>query len=425
MAQQNSSISELETARDESLRSMDYRQRHDFSLVEVLTRFAYRKWLIAKFTVASAALAVILAFVLPVRYAATTKMMPPQQAPSSAALLTNQLANGSAGSLSLLAGLGAGLKSPNDVYIGMLTARPIADAIIDKFQLVKVYRSKDRTAARKELARNTDVISEKSGFISVSVSDRDRQRAADMANAYTGELRALTKDLAVTEASQRRLYFETQLSQAKDALVAAEGTFQQVQQSKGLVQLDAQAKGMIEELGSLRAQVAAREVEIESMRTYSTEQNPKLQIAEQELSSLKGQVARFEGRNGGPGFTNIGLEDVPGAGMDYLRAEHELAYRRALYDMLMKQYDAAKLDESRDATIIQVVEPAIPPDRKSSPKRILIVLLITACGFFLSCVSVLVMWWNELVDAEPELSKQKQELKRALLTKKQSTRVAV
>jgi uncharacterized protein involved in exopolysaccharide biosynthesis len=238
-----------------------------------------------------------------------------------------------------------------------------------------------------------------------------------MANAYTDELRILTKSLAVTEASQRRLFYEEQLKQAKEALVAAELAFQQVQQQKGLVQLDAQAKAMIEGISALRAQVAAKQVEVQALRSYSTEQNPDVQLAERELTSLQAEEARLEQSNHSPGIAGLGLGNVPAAGLEYLRAAHELAYRQALFDMLLKQYDAARLDEAKEAAIIQVVEPAIEPDRKSSPKRALIVLLFTFVGFFAGCVLALFLWWKELAQVNPITARQIHEFRNALTGK--------
>jgi tyrosine-protein kinase Etk/Wzc len=388
---------------------------HEVSLMDVLTQLAYRKWLIAKVTGIAALAGVTICLVLPVRYTATTKIMPPQQTQSTASLMMNQLANIGAGSLAAVAGGSLGLKNPNDIYVGLLSSRPIADAVIHRFDLAKVYHAKDMTAARKRLAHSTVVVSEKTGFIAVSVTDKDKSRVAGMANAYTDELRILTKSLAMTEASQRRLFYEDQLRQAKDALVSAEVSFQQVQQSKGLVQLDAQAKAMIESLALLRAQVAAREVEVQALRSYSTEHNPQLELAEGELSSLRAEGARMEQRNHSSGFADLGLRDVPGAGMEYLRAEHELKYRQAMFDLLLKQYDAAKLDESKDAAIIQVVEPAIEPDRRSSLNPAMRVLLVTMGGLIAGCVLALITWWKELVRSDPHSSKQLRNLKNAFL----------
>jgi LPS O-antigen subunit length determinant protein (WzzB/FepE family) len=371
--------------------------------------------LIAKVTGIAMLAGVILSLVLPARYTATTKIMPPQQTQSTASMLMmNQLTGVGGGSLAALAGGGLGLKNPNDIYIGLLNSRPIADAIIQRFSLATEYRAKDMTAARKELASNTLVTSEKNGFISVSVTDKDGKRVAEMANAYTDELRILTKSLAVTEASQRRLFYEEQLKQTKDALVAAELAFQQVQQQKGLVQLDAQAKAMIESLTAVRAQVAAKQVEVQALRSYSTEQNPDVQLVERELGSLQAEESRLEQNNHVSGIAGLALGNVPAAGLEYLRASHEVQYQQALFDMLMKQYDAAKLDESKDAAIIQVVELAIEPDHKSTPKRALIVLVATFLGLFAGCILALLLWGKELVQSDPITARRLEELSYAL-----------
>ena len=414
MTGKDSSIEESAVAMDDTSLSKAPAQDYEVSLIDVLTQLAYRKWLIAKVTGVAVLIGLVLCFVLPVRYTSTTKIMPPQQTQSTASLMMNQLTGGAGGSLAALAGGGLGLKNPNDIYVGLLTSRPVADAIILKFNLAKEYHAKDMSSARKELGGDTVVASEKNGFISVSVTDKDRKRVAEMANAYTDELRILTQSLAVTEASQRRLFYEDQLKQAKDALVAAELAFQQVQQQKGLVQLDAQAKAMIESLAALRAKVAAKQVDVQALRSYSTEQNPDVQLAERELASLQAEESRLEQNNHSPGIAGLGLGNVPAAGLDYLRAAHELAYQQALYDMLMKQYDAAKLDEAKEAAIIQVVEPAIEPDRRSSPKRVVIMVLSTMGGLFGGCALALLLWWKKLVQSDPARAMQLQGLAAAL-----------
>jgi tyrosine-protein kinase Etk/Wzc len=211
-----------------------------------------------------------------------------------------------------------------------------------------------------------------------------------------------------------RLFYEDQLRAAKDSLLAAETAFQQVQQKKGLVVLDAQAKAMIEGMAELRAHAAAKQVELQAMRTYSTDRNPQVEIAERELASIQNEIARMEQRNHGPHATDLGLEDVPSAGTDYLRAEHEVKYRQAMFDLLLRQYDAARLDESKEAAIIQVVEPAIEPDRRSSPKRILIVLCSLFAGLLAGCMAALFQWWKDLLKQDPIGRLQVEKLSRAI-----------
>jgi tyrosine-protein kinase Etk/Wzc len=205
------------------------------------------------------------------------------------------------------------------------------------------------------------------------------------------------------------------LKQAKEALVSVELAFQQVQQEKGSVQFDAQAKAMIESFAEPRAKVAAKEVEVQALRSYSTESNPELHLAEQELSSLQAEASRVGQSNHFPGVAEMGLADVPGAGLEYLRADHDLRYRQALFDILLKQHDAARLDEAKDAAIIQVVEPANEPDRKSSPKRVMILVVSTILGLLTGCVVAMALWWKELVQFDLAAAKHFERLQFALM----------
>lgn len=414
MIKQESQVTEAKLTRGQGQTSEERNPGYEITLLQVLTMLARRKWLIAKVTGIAVLIGVVTSLVLPVRYRAVTKLMPPQQAPSSASMLMNQLTSSGASSLAAIAGGGLTLRNPNDLYVGLLNSRPVADAIIQRFGLESIYHSKNMTDARKTLARNTQVDSEKGGFIVVSVTDKDKKRVAYMANAYADQLRTLTQSLAVAEASQRRLFYEERLKQAKDALIAAEIGLQQVEQNRGLVQPDAQAKAMIEGLAALRARVAAKEVELDGLRSYSTDHNPEVELGERELSSLQAEAARLEQRNHSSGFRDMGLADVPGAGLEYLRAEHELKYRQAMFDLLIKQYDAARLDEAKDAAVIQAFEPAIEPDRNSSPQRVLIVMFFTVAGVLVGCLLVPLLCWKEYAQSDPEFVKGLEMLKDAV-----------
>jgi len=418
MIQLDSHISEPEIEMSEESFPEDLTSGFEVSLIEALVQLARYKRLIAMVTGAVILLGVLYCLSLPTLFTSTTKIMTPQQTQSSAALLMSQLTNAGGGSLAAVAGGGLVLKNPNDQYLGLLSSRPVADAIIQEFGLSDEYHAKDMTAARKTLAGRTQMTTEKSGFLAVSVADRDKQRAAAIANAYTEQLRIITKTLAVTEASQRRLFYEQQLQQSREALLAAELAFQQVQQQQGLIQLDAQARAMIDSLAALRAQVAAKQVEVQALRSYATEQNPDVQLAEKELSTLEAEETNLEQHNQVPGIAGLGLGNVPAAGLEYVRAAHEVQYQQALFDMLMKQYDAAKLDESKDAAIIQVVEPAIAANQKSSPHRLLILIGFAIAGFVISCVVVRILWWKNALQSTPQIAKAFGDLRHAFTSGK-------
>ncbi len=381
-----------------------------------LTEIARRKRQIAVATCGGMITGLVLCAALPNRYSATTMLMPPQQTQSTAALLMSQFAGPGGSSLAALAGGGLGLKNPNDIYVGLLESGPVADAILKAFDLRAVYHSRDQTEARTTLAGNTRIHSEKNGFISVTVVDRDQARVALMANMYTEQLRSLTQRLAAAEAYQRRVFYEEQLKEAKDSLIGAETGFEQLQQRSGLVQLDAQAKAMIEGLAGLRAQITTSEVELQAQRSFSTDQNPDLAMTERQLASLKAQAAHLEERSNASSFTGMGLRDVAGVGMEYLRAEHELRYRQAMFDLLIKQYDAARLDEEKDAAVIQVIEPASPPDRRSSPQRVVLLLLATAGGMVAGVLVAAFQTWLEFSKSDPIFVQSIRTLKAAALS---------
>jgi tyrosine-protein kinase Etk/Wzc len=386
------------------------------NFLELATALARRKWFLLKLTLAAGAIGAIVALLLPKWYTAETRILPPQQqAQSSATALLSSLAGSGLGSLASAAGMN--IKNPNDLYMGMLKTRPIADALVRRFDLQKVYRARDLTAARKKLAEETDIVSGKDGMISVSVEDKDKKRAAAMANAYVEELRNLTKGLALTEASQRRLFYEEQLKQAKDDLAGAEVGLKQAQQKSGMIQLDAQAKSIIDAVGGLRARIVAKQVELQALRSFATEQNAQVGVAESELAGMEAELSRMEKQGGGAGSFDLSLKNVPEAGLEYIRAARELKYRETLFEILARQYEVARLDEAHDAALIQVVEPAIEPDRKSFPQRALITVLSALSGLFLACLTVILGQWQAQVQADPQRAAQLKAFTTAVLGK--------
>lgn len=373
-------------------------------LIRALAELWRHRSMIAMVTAASIVLGVLYAIALPTEYTAATKILTPQPTQSTASLLVAQLASSGSGPLAAAAESGLGLKNPNEMYVGLLGSRPVADALIRQFGLQEVFHARDLTAAREKLMAATQITTEKSGLLSISYTDRDRERAARVANAYTDQLRSLTKTMAVTEAAQRWLFYEEQLKQARKDLASSELAFQQVQQKKGMVALSEQTRAIIQSIAALRAQITAKQVEVEALRSYSTDRNPSLELAINELNALRAEQMRLEQHSHSPEVAGPGLQDVPSEGLEYLQAEHEAQYRQAVYDMLMKQYDAARLDEAKDAAVIQVVEPAIVPERKSSPHRSLIVIAFAIAGLLGSCVLVRFQWWKKRLQTDAEIA---------------------
>ena len=364
-------------------------RRDELDLLDLLIALAHRKRVIVGATLGSAVAATIISFLIPNRYTATTKILPPQQAQSSATLLMSQLAGSGLGPLASFAGKDLGLKNPNDIYIGMLKSRTVEDALIAEFDLSRVYRDREMSDTRKDLEKASDIISGKEGLIEISVEDKSPKRAGALANSYVEELRKLTQRLAVTEASQRRLFFEQEVDQTKSELAAAELALKNTEQKTGMIQLDAQARAVIEAVGTLRAQIAGKEVELQAMRSFATEQNPDIVLQERQVAGWREQLASMERQQtSGEGDPIVATAKMPAAALEYVGRYREVKYRETIFELMAKQFEAAKLDEAKEAAVIQVVDPAVEPDKKSSPKRALIIGVATAVVFMLASLFV-------------------------------------
>jgi uncharacterized protein involved in exopolysaccharide biosynthesis len=360
----------------------------EIDLTELFRALSRRRRLILGITAASAAVAVVVSLLLPVYYKAETRILPPQEKGSN---LAAQLL-GQAGGLIALAGGAAGGKSQGELFVAMTKSRTVLDRIVDRFDLMKLYKGKYREDARKNLVGSLTVREDrKSGIISLTVEDRDPKRAADMANAFVEELKSLAGGLAISEAGQRRMFFEDQLRQTKVSLTRAEEDIKGFQQRTGMFQVDAQARAIIEGIARLRAGIAVKEVEAKVLRSFATAQNPDLQRVEEEIRALRIELEKVETSKGSGVDPLMSSGRVPEMGTEYLRKLRQLKYNETIFELLSKQYELAKLDEAKDAVVIQVIDRAVPPERKSGPRRAQIVLLSTVTMLFFSVFIVLLL----------------------------------
>jgi tyrosine-protein kinase Etk/Wzc len=338
----------------------------ELSVFELLIVLVKHKFLLLGLPVAAGIAGLIYSLMLPNVYTASTKLLPPQQSASASSAMLAQL-----GGLGSLVGAAGGYKSSTDLFVGMLKSRTVGDSMVQRFELAKTPGMKYPSEARQTLMGVTNITTGKDGFITIEVDDKDPKRAAEIANAYVDELMKLTQGLAVTEASQRRLFFERQFQQARDNLAKAETRAREGLDRGGLVKVDEQGRAMVETTGRLRGQITVKEVQIGAMRSFAADRNAELLRAEQELEVMKRQLAKIEGEGG----DRPGNRAARGSGMGNLGLLRDVKYYEVIYELLAKQFEMAKIDEAKDSAVIQVLDPAIPPDFRSKPNRRNIVLL--------------------------------------------------
>jgi tyrosine-protein kinase Etk/Wzc len=353
-------------------------------LLEILLILSASRWKIFATTIGAMILGAALAVFLKPVFTATALILPPQQGSAASSML------GQLGSLASFAS-GVAVKNPADVYVGILASRTIADDIISKFSLGTVYDTRTLEDTRKALKSNTRLIATNDGLVHILVDDHTADRASGIANAYVDELYAMNSHLAISEAAQRREFFDRELTGEKVALIAAEDDLRKTAEKTGVIQLNGQAESMIRSIAQLRAQIAAQEVHIQALRTFATDQNPESIQAEQEAGALRTQLAQLEKdpRNTSSGSPEFAAGQVPAVSLEYARKFREFKYHETLFDLLSKQYEAARIDEAKAAPLIQTVDRAIAPDKKSGPPRTILTLGFGVLGFFLACVATL------------------------------------
>jgi len=386
------------------------------TFLAVLVVLARRKWLILWMTIGFAAAACAVSFIIPPEYTATILILPPQQGSSLGSAL------GDLGGLSSLAGLASsalGMKNSADLYVSMLKSESVEDAVIQKYALLREYHKKYFYDARKRLEWHTTIDgSKKDGLIRLSFEDHNPARAAEIANGYIEILRSLSQHLAITEAAQRRVIFEQQLEKTKTDLTNSEEALKQTELSTGVVQIDSQARALIESAARIRAEITAKEVQIQAMQTYAGEGNPDLQDEEQELASLRNQFGQLVGSNGTATDDLFpSKENVPEATLEYARKLRDVKYNEAVYEVLARQLEIAKIDEAKEGGFLQIVNPAITPERRSFPKRGWFTLGAAALGFSLGIIFALLEVRLAKMRANPAEAAQLAQLNEAVWSK--------
>ncbi len=365
-------MSENQNTRQDGLAEVD--DENGMSISEMVGVLREHLKLLTIAPLAAGLLALGITTLIAPTFTAVTTFMPPQQSQSGAASALASL-----GSLAGLAGGAAGISSPGERYVALMQSVSVSDRIVDQFKLMDVYEAKFRVDARKSLATNVRIaLGKKDGLITVEVDDKSQQRAADMANRYVDELRRMTGTLAVTEAQQRRAFFERQLQQSRDRLVQA----QQALQSSGFNAgaLKAEPKAAAEAYARIKAETTAAEMRLQVLSGSMAENTPEVRQQQTILTALRAQLARAE------------QATDTSAGPDYVGRYREFKYQETLFELYARQFELARADESREGALIQVVDAATPPEKKSKPKRAVTAVATTLIALLALMAFVLVRY---------------------------------
>ncbi len=331
-----------------------------------------RKWkLLASAPLLVGALALGASYLIPPTYTARTMFLPPQQPQSAAASALASL-----GALSGFAG--AAVKTTADQYVSLMQSVNVQDRLIDRFKLMSEYEEKYLFLARNVLSKNVRInLGKKDGLITVEADAHSPELAANLANAHVEELQRLTGELALTEAQQRRMFFERQLKQTREQLAQAQLELQRSGFNPGALKTEPRAAA--ENYARIKAEATAAEVKLQTLKRALSDTSPEVQQQQTLLGALKGQLGKLENISSSDGAASAG----------YIGRYREYKYQESLFELFSRQYEAARLDESREGGTIQVVDRATPPEYKSKPKRAFIAAGATLLTLMLLAIGLI------------------------------------
>ena len=349
----------------------------EVSLLDYLIILAKHSRMIIIASAAVTVLTYLYLFCVPNTYKAVARMLPPQQNLTlSAQLLQNMGGGVSPGAGDAAGGMGGmaasllGLRSAGDMYVAMMTSNTVLDRIIDRFHLMKLYKTKYLEDARKALSKNAKISTgKKNNIITIVVTCTTPKLAAEMANAFIEELGRLLQKLAVQEAKGRLAFLEQERLQASQNLTKAEDSLRTFSEKNNVLQIDTQTRGAIEYIARLRAEIDAKEVSIRVLRQQATPFNYDVVRLETEVAGLKDKLRTAEVQRGNcDNNVCIPTDKAPALGLEYFRLFREVKYQESLYQLFTKLVEVARLDMVRDVAVVQVLDPAMPPEKRSNKR---------------------------------------------------------
>ena len=375
----------------------------EISLLDLLIALGEEKLTLLMTPLLTSLTAVAVVLWMTPTFTAKTVMMPPQQSQSAASSALASL-----GALAGLAGGAAGIKTPDEMYIAFMQSDSLQNSIIQKLQLQERYEAKTLTDTRAALKNSVKVTSDKkSGLLTLEADDKDPVFAAQLANLYVDELRSFLSKLAVTEAQQRRVFYDQEIKKVQQELGNSESIFRDAKQKSGMQVTAVLAESGVRASAELRAQIASREVQLQALSRFATPQNPDMQKISSELSAMRAQLKKLEQGEGQGSSHNNPTQQIA------VQSYRDIKVQEAKLDILIRQYELARIDEAKEGPLIQQLDVALPPERKSKPKRMLIVLIAAVAGLFAGVLIAFIKRALRLAASNPDGATRLLALKRA------------
>lgn len=359
---------------------------------------------VARITILGMTLTTVLAFAIPKRYQSTAELMPPDNQSGSGMAMVAALSGRAGSGLGAIAGDLFGLQSTGALFVGILGSRTVRTRLVDEFNLKQLYSVSDEAEARRQLAESTSISEDrKSGIISLSVTDRNPQRAAMLANAYIDALNELVAKLTTSSAHRERVFLEQRLQVVSQDLENAEKRFGQFASKNTAINIPEQGKAMVDAAATLQGELIAAQSELEGLRQIYTGNNVRVRSLQARVTELRHELDRLGGKPGSRGESLYpSIRELPLLGVSYADLYRNAKVEEAVFETLTQEYEMAKVEEAKEIPSVKVLDPGNVPKKKFSPPRLLIIFLGTLLSFGLGVTWVLGRArWEEVDPKDP------------------------
>jgi uncharacterized protein involved in exopolysaccharide biosynthesis len=353
----------------------------------------------------------VIAFLIPVRYDATTQLMPPDSQSGSGMALLSAVA-GRAGGLGTVAGDLLGVKNSGALFVGVLQSRTVQDRLIEQFGLKRVYHESKSEDARLSLLEHTSISEDrKSGIIAITVRDHDPQRAAALAQAYVTELDRLVAQVSTSSARRERIFLEERLTAVKQDLDSAAQKFSEFASRNTAIDIPAQGRAMVEAAANLQGQLIAAESELRGLEAIYTDQNIRVRAIRARVAELRAQLGKIGGDSGAGGALSSksdpslypSIRQLPRLGVTYADLYRQTKIEETVFELLTQQYELAKVQEAKEIPSVKILDAAVVPTKKSFPHRLSLITAGTALAILAVCAWLFAKrYWQVIDPQDPE-----------------------
>ena len=400
---------------------------HFFDYLYILVK---RRRFLFKTVLGAGILIAVISLLMPNWYMATASVLPPKRPGGLLSLLEG---SGFSSLLRNIPGISGKLSGGQEAYsyLAILQSRTVLERVVHKFDLMTVYEISDSSMdkALKALRNNVTFDFAAEGNIVITVLDQDPQRAADMANYFVELLNERSVQLGTQEARSNREFVERRFQQNQHDLKNAEDSLKAFQQRYGIYALPEQTAGAIKAASVLKAEADAKEIELGIVRRSFGDENARVQALRLELSEINRKMGEM--KFGTADWYNdrslnlfVPFKDVPEIGAEYVRRFRDFEVQNRMMEFLLPLYEQAKIDEQKDTPVVLELDKAVAPERKSKPRRSLIVLTCMAIALMFGTTWIFVQEiYEREKDTNPKISAIAEEIKRGTFYRKIARRI--